>query len=746
MSRNEPSAEQQPTGSALAALWPSNAPPDVRALLDRDPDLRGDRDAVLDLAYDEYCRLIEAGQAPDPDEFCARYPTFGSALRLAIEARAFFSANPSYLEEKKPVAWPGPGETFLGFRLLRELGRGAFARVFLAAEPDLGDRLVAVKVSPHGGTEAQTLGPLNHPNVVKVHAVRRDEGSGLTAVCMPYLGGATLFGVLSAFQDGRPRQASVILDAARATLSPDAAGDWPAPEPLLARGTYAEGVCLVGSQLADALAFLHARGIFHRDLKPSNVLLCPDGRPMLLDFNLSTDPRAARDWLGGTLPYMSPEQVTATFGLAPAAEPVDGRSDLFSLGVILFELLTGRQPFGEVPLGLPSAEDAAALLLHQAAGAPPVRRLCPEAPPALAGVIDRCLAFGREGRPRDAAEIATALRRDLAPHRRAVRRLRRHPWKFAAAALAVVLAVGGIGSLSYGRAEHNQLVEQPDLVDVQPPSPEQLLLEAKAAYAGGDDNRTIDLTGRVLAADPNSAEAHFLRGRAYQRQKQLTLALDEYYAAEDLGMKDGRAAACAAYCLSRKPDHKEAIVAGKRAIGQGFAVAEVYNNLAYSQIMHGQFDDAAESLRQPQVDQRSLGLAAANYNRLWLLKCDLVAKEPRSLWVIRDRVARAIEGAPPSVELYELAAEVCAFTAEVYAGDKAEAAALEADALTHLRSAVECGLRLPEKPTGEQTAKLYDRLLGAPCDDIRKAAQKPDPPRRLARRLIDPIADEARIP
>ena len=104
-------------------------------------------------------------------------------------------------------------------------------------------------------------------------------------------------------------------------------------------------LCL-GAQLADGLAHAHARGIVHRDLKPANVLLTDEGRPMLLDFNLSEDtklrasPEGGR--MGGTLPYMAPEQIDA---FRSRRGVVDGRCDLFALGVILYELLTGRHPF-----------------------------------------------------------------------------------------------------------------------------------------------------------------------------------------------------------------------------------------------------------------------------------------------------------------------------------------------------------------------------------------------------------------
>src|SRR5204863_676547 len=110
--------------------------------------------------------------------------------------------------------------------------------------------------------------------------------------------------------------------------------------------SYVEAVLWLGARLADGLTHAHERGVVHRDLKPANVLLTDDGQPMLLDFNLSDDQRlrgsAPAAQVGGTLPYMPPEQLEA-FQHGKAA-PADPRGDLFSLGVILYELLTGRFP------------------------------------------------------------------------------------------------------------------------------------------------------------------------------------------------------------------------------------------------------------------------------------------------------------------------------------------------------------------------------------------------------------------
>jgi serine/threonine protein kinase len=678
-------------------LWPDEAPEDVRAFLDQHPELRGDKAAALDLAYDEYCRLVEAGESPDADLFCARFPTFQSSLRRAIQAHEYLAANPGLLEARESIPWPVEGETFLGFRLLRELGRGSFARVFLAAEPDLGDRLVAVKISPHGGTEAQTLGRLDHPNVVKVYAVRQDERSGLTAVCMPYLGGATLEGVLAR----RGAGASAILDAARAGTGPAAEGGAaPAPHPLLLTGSFAEGVCLLGAQLADALDFLHRRSIYHRDLKPSNVLLCPDGRPMLLDFNLSADPHAGRERLGGTLPYMSPEQVLATFGPERAAAPVDGGSDLFSLGVILFELLTGRQPFGEVPRGTPRPEDCSALLGRQRQGAPALRGLCPTVTPALARVVAACLAFDRERRPRDAAEVAAALRRDLAPHRRLLRRLRSHPRKLAAAAaLAATLVAGG----AYYEVR-------------QPPRADRLIEQAEQESAAHEPQKAIDDIDRAVLLRPDSPEALAQRARLKLRERLFAGALGDFREANRL-RPEPRLQACIAYCFAREGQHRDAVTENEHALDAGFDTPEVHNNLAYSELGLSLLKQAREDLAR--ALDLSPRLPAACHNRLVLLRVELTRGPAPALGEVRAALDLALDACPESAELYADAADLCATAAPRAADDW-----WDDRAVTHLEHAVRLGLDLGGRPKNP----LYIRLRGKQADRFAALVNAPRSP------------------
>src|SRR5208282_3264189 len=190
-----------------------------------------------------------------------------------------------------------------------------------------------------GQAEAMMLGNLAHPNIVPVFSVGEEKRSGLTAVCMPYLGSATLKDVFDrVFATTSPAaRAGAILGAVRDSVLPGetAQGRHP-PARLLENGTYEEGVYDLGAQLTAAVAFLHEERVYHLDLKPSNVLVSPDGTPFLLDFNLSHDGRSNPHLVGGTPLYMSPEQVRACLGGADSTWK-QAPSDVYSLGLLLYQ-------------------------------------------------------------------------------------------------------------------------------------------------------------------------------------------------------------------------------------------------------------------------------------------------------------------------------------------------------------------------------------------------------------------------
>jgi eukaryotic-like serine/threonine-protein kinase len=168
--------------------------------------------------------------------------------------------------------------------------------------------------------------------------------------------------------------------------------------------SYVEAVLWIASRLADGLAHAHERGIMHRDLKPANILLTDEGQPMLLDFNLARDTKRASQataaMLGGTLPFMAPEQLEAY-----RHESISGNynSDLYSLGVILYELLTGRHPF-PVRSG-PLKEVLVGMIEDRRQQPPSVRPWNQAVSSAVESIIRHCLEPDPDRRYQTAREL-----------------------------------------------------------------------------------------------------------------------------------------------------------------------------------------------------------------------------------------------------------------------------------------------------------------------------------------------------
>ncbi len=256
----------------------------------------------------------------------------------------------------------------------RVLGKGAMGVVYLARDPVIG-RFVALKTlnvpaeSEEGDEfrqrfirEAQAAGLLTHPGIVTVFDAGVDEASGLSFIAMEYVEGKSL-------------------------------------KELLKSGhmfTYSE-VARVGAALASALDYAHAKGVIHRDIKPANILITTQGAIKITDFGvarLESSNLTAEGQFIGTPNYMSPEQVTGT--------PVDGRSDLFSLGVVVFELLTGSRPFGGNSL-----TEVSYKIVHEA---PPIpSHVRPALPPAFNPILLKLLEKDPSRRYQKGADVARAL-------------------------------------------------------------------------------------------------------------------------------------------------------------------------------------------------------------------------------------------------------------------------------------------------------------------------------------------------
>lgn len=268
-----------------------------------EPDLRDEVEALLD-AYDKSEDLMSR-----------------SAKEYVEDVAA----------EQGASAMPG---RIGNFRLIREIGRGGMAIAYLAEDEELG-REVALKILPpaFGNSErsvarfrheARAIASLLHPNIVPIHTVGEDNG--IHYIVMEYVKGVSL--------DHRLKELRNVVD--------------PAGRSTRTKSTYLQSTVTLIAQVADALEHAHQHGIIHRDVKPANILIDQDGVPRLADFGIAknlaeeglTDPGS----ITGTCRYMSPEQASA------AGSSVDHRTDIFSLGVVLYESISLQLPFdGETP-------------------------------------------------------------------------------------------------------------------------------------------------------------------------------------------------------------------------------------------------------------------------------------------------------------------------------------------------------------------------------------------------------------
>ncbi|HEX8199911.1 MAG TPA: serine/threonine-protein kinase, partial [Isosphaeraceae bacterium] len=184
----------------LALRWQDGEAVAVEWYLRRHPDLGPE--TLMALAYEEFCLRAEAGERPDPAEYQARFPEVAAGLREVLDIHdlvvgAAGSSTALIGPSPSAAALPAAGQTIAGFHLVEELGRGAFARVFLAHERQLADRPVALKVTRLGSREPQTLAQLQHTHIVPVHSYRTDPATGLHLLCMPYFGHVTLAQILA---------------------------------------------------------------------------------------------------------------------------------------------------------------------------------------------------------------------------------------------------------------------------------------------------------------------------------------------------------------------------------------------------------------------------------------------------------------------------------------------------------------------------------------------------------------------
>ena len=498
------------------------------------------------------------------------------------------------------------GRSLGHYQTLSLIGAGGMGEVYLAEDTRLG-RKVALKLLPAAFTqdrervrrfkqEARAASSLNHPNILTIHEIGEASAAdgGAHYIISEFVEGATL---RSMARGGR-------LDIGKATV--------------------------IAQQVAGALSVAHEAGIVHRDIKPENVMVRPDGLVKVLDFGLakltetpapladseaSTNMSTAPGLVMGTVSYMSPEQARG--------QKVDHRADIFSLGVVLYEMLAGRRPFE----GATMSDVIAALLTAEP---PPLRQYRAEATAELEQVIGKCLAKAREARYQSAAELIVELKtlppgiqtKEATTSRVEVPMPRPISWRWLSiAATALLLVVGLVSLLSWRRlpaAQPDQIKptsqEQARTANARPSNPKAYDDYLRGRFYANrqkkaDNETAIMMLERSVALDPDFAAAHAELAQAYvwrfflftpgekqweekafvEVEKALALDKDSAVAHQALGRL--------LWTPANHFPHEKAIKEYRRALALDPSLGEAQNQLALVYNHIGAFDHALQELQ-----------------------------------------------------------------------------------------------------------------------------------------------------
>ena len=405
----------------LERSWARGSKKRLASYRDITPQLFTDPGRLGEIAFEEYRLRKQAGERVSAVEYKQRYAIDTKFWPREEDDNHSTNSSSSLLirssldQSVDAPVFPRAGDSFAGFDLVELLGRGAFGVVFRARQADLAARDVVLKITAPRSVEPQRLARLQHTNIVPLYSMHED--ASLLAICMPYFGRQTFADLINVGSHVEQAEVSTVVErndktlplgpSKRAEVLPRENASPPTSHRRATVLKIATAVDLV-AQLAEGLAHAHGRGIVHSDLKPANVLLTDDGVPMLLDFNLASDSDAyqkATLFVGGTMPYMAPEHLLSTLN----GSAVPAASDVYSLGVIAFELLVGRRPFRDHSGDFDQTVDM--LVADRQQRAPSIRSLNPRVSEGLSSIIAHSLAADLQSRYASAAQLAEDLRR-----------------------------------------------------------------------------------------------------------------------------------------------------------------------------------------------------------------------------------------------------------------------------------------------------------------------------------------------
>ncbi|MFN9232827.1 MAG: protein kinase domain-containing protein [Planctomycetota bacterium] len=580
----------------LEFRWTAGQAPDLEAYLEAGRTLGLSDRQLRDLAFEDY-RLRQRFGRPESPEWYARQ------FQLDVTAWPVWEARSPDLEAGSGRGWsqrereaaggalrfPEIGQSFHGCTLVGVLGQGAFGCVYLARQAGLANRFVVLKVSPLSDREPQLLAELQHTHIVPIYSFERDET--WQSICMPFLGLVTL-------ADLRPdshqlshsgqellstiaaRKADTVAASTRAVgpvstemaelLQPERHCRLPAIKNLDCQ----RSLLWMFARIAEALSFAHSQGVVHGDIKPANILISDEGNPLLLDFHLAvkTQAEARPEQVGGTLPYMAPQQLRALVtGEAPAPS-----SDLFSLGVVMFELLGGRLPYATRGH---DRESIAKMAGEREQPPPRLRQLVPALSIDVETIIESCLAAARSEGYCSMQQLQEDLDAHLASRplvhaanrslrERVAKWTRRHPvlastWSLTGFFLLLAAVVGSLMASrlqSARRWEANAVSQQfvrqleASVVPLTVPGLDRRSVESATnklvQQIAGHYQSSNDFSPELLSQSQKSAEAGQLSAAAFWLTQsalaQLATESDSSRAASELEQLDARVQTLAA--------------------------------------------------------------------------------------------------------------------------------------------------------------------------------------------------------
>lgn len=568
---------------------------ELRGLLQRPSD----RSRVIRRAVERYQCMGEQGEKPTIEGFCDPLKTLGGSMYSSIvrelEFAQYLHQHPRVMEAEELLPWPEIDDEVHGFIVEEELGRGGVGRVYLCRDTTLRDRRVVAKLSFRRTDEADTLANLNHPHIIAIHQFLQPNEDGMAGIVMPFLGRSTLDELWQiAFRFGPPESAEVILEAANCWTLPEERSAYTGVENSFDwRGDYVSGILGIGIKIAEALAYANSRGIIHGDVKPSNILLTPQGTPILIDFNLSHDAELDLQLRGGTLPYMSPEQILAL--TRSPDDPVvtyDSRTDVYALGVLLYQLLCGQVPFDAGRFGYLGKEAARELIEARRYEPRSIDNRNPSVRREFAELIRKCIRFAPEDRYASIAELRDALvneqqSQQLAENQRKAA-LRRQQRRRRVLVGLMVLAAAISFALRLRPAEYERTASR-----------------ALEAAKRGQLNQAAELFDVAVRQNPQYIPARYARA-------QILITLGRFHevtndsASLSNTAKHPQLRALIAYSWSTQDRHVTAAREYRHALRDGLRTATGYNNLGYAMFM------SASSMAKPSQFQMA---ALEHYER-----------------------------------------------------------------------------------------------------------------------------------